>query len=234
MNHTEAGEQMATERYLLDELSADEREAFEEHVFDCPECALDLRAGSVFVAEAKAQLPGMKMSSAEPARAGKSGKKESFWSSLWRPAFAAPVFAALLIVLLYQNAVTFPALRTAATQPRIVPVAPLHGATRGSDHPTLTADRMHGVALPIDLSQQPGMVPAVSYVFDLRDPQGKVAWSGAAPATAEGADGEQQLSIVIPGGSLQNGAYSLTITSVDAHGGRTPIDQCVFDIVVSE
>jgi hypothetical protein len=233
MNHSEAVEQMATERYLLDELSTDEREAFEEHVFDCPKCALDLRAGSAFVAEAKVQLPGMTMSSAEPAKARKSSRKGSFWHSLWQPAFAAPAFAMLLIALIYQNTVTFPALRTAANQPRVVPVTPLRGATRGAEHLTLTADRTHGLVLPIDLAPEPGMAPAVSYSFTLRDPQGKIAWSGAAPVTADNAGDEQELSIVIPGGMLESGTYSLAVTSIDAHGERTPIGQYIFDIVVS-
>ena len=53
MNHSEAVEQMTSERYLLNELAPDARDAFEEHVFDCPECALNLRAGALFVHEAK-------------------------------------------------------------------------------------------------------------------------------------------------------------------------------------
>jgi len=57
MEHTEAIEKMAAERYLLGELAPEELEAFEEHVFDCPDCILDLRAGEAFVAEAKVQLP---------------------------------------------------------------------------------------------------------------------------------------------------------------------------------
>ena len=59
MNHSEAVEMMATERYLLGELSPELREAFEEHYFDCQECALDLRAEAAFVDAAKMQLPNM-------------------------------------------------------------------------------------------------------------------------------------------------------------------------------
>ncbi len=59
MEHNEAVQQMAVERYLLDELTPELREAFEEHVFDCQECTLDLRAGVAFVEEAKVQLPGL-------------------------------------------------------------------------------------------------------------------------------------------------------------------------------
>ena len=35
MDHSEAVQLMATERYLLGELSPDQREAFEEHFFEC-------------------------------------------------------------------------------------------------------------------------------------------------------------------------------------------------------
>ena len=57
MNHTEAIEQLAAERYLLDELAPDAREAFEDHFFDCQECALDLRAGALLIDQAKVELP---------------------------------------------------------------------------------------------------------------------------------------------------------------------------------
>ena len=52
MNHSEALKEMAAERYLLDELSPEARDAFEEHMFDCPDCALDVRSGSAFIGEA--------------------------------------------------------------------------------------------------------------------------------------------------------------------------------------
>ncbi|MGH9560390.1 MAG: anti-sigma factor family protein, partial [Terracidiphilus sp.] len=39
MNHTEAVEQMTVEQYLLGELDGSAREDFEEHLFNCPECA---------------------------------------------------------------------------------------------------------------------------------------------------------------------------------------------------
>jgi Putative zinc-finger len=233
MNHTEAVEQMATERYLLDELAPDARDAFEEHVFDCPDCALDLRAGAVFVHEAKTQLPLLPSPAPAVARVAPVREKPSFWASLWRPAFAAPAFAALLMVLVYQNTVTFPALRGAAGQPHIVPVAPVHGATRGGSHISVTADRASGVALPIDLSAQPGMAPAASYSLDLRDPQGKAAWTGSIAAATSAPDGDQPISVVIPGAMLQNGTYSLTVTSVTAQGQRTPIEQYIFDIVMT-
>ena len=230
MNHSEAIKQLAAERYLLDELTPEAREEFEDHVFDCQECAFDLRAGTVFVTEAKVQLPGLASTTSVKS---KPAEKRSFWTAVWRPAFAAPAFAALLVVILYQNFVTLPALRDSATQPQLVPLAPLHGATRGASHLSLTADRTHGVALPVDLSAEPGMAPAASYVFELRDPQGKTAWTGTIAAPATGTDGEQPFSVVIPGKMLQTGSYTLMVTSVSSQGERTPVEQYIFDIVVS-
>jgi hypothetical protein len=233
MNHTEAVEQMAAEKYLLDELAPAERDAFEDHAFDCPDCALDLRAGALFVHEAKIQLPGMKISQAKSERATPSAKQKP-WLSWWRPAFSVPAFAALLIVVGYQNLVTFPALRQSAIQPQLVPVVPLRPSTRGSSaRPAFSVDRAHGIALPIDLSGEPGTTPAASYSFDLRDQQGKLVWSSTIAAPAANTDNEQPYSLMIPGGALHSGSYSLSITSVSAQGVRTPIDQYGFDIVMT-
>src|SRR2546425_9843326 len=54
MDHDTAVRIGATERYLLGELTGEERDSFEEHYFMCPECAEDVRALTVFAANAKA------------------------------------------------------------------------------------------------------------------------------------------------------------------------------------
>src|SRR6516165_7713723 len=110
MDHDEAIKQMAAERYLLDELSPELREAFEEHAFDCHECALDLRAGGAFIRMAKAELPNL--AEATPAPAGPAVRRERSGGSLLlillRPALAVPAVAALLSVIAFQNLSTIP------------------------------------------------------------------------------------------------------------------------------
>ena len=54
MDHETAVGTGATERYFLGLLTGDDRDGFEEHYFTCPECAEDLRALTVFAANAKA------------------------------------------------------------------------------------------------------------------------------------------------------------------------------------
>ena len=49
MDHHQATQHAAVEKYLLDELTPELREEFEAHFFDCQECALDLRATDALV-----------------------------------------------------------------------------------------------------------------------------------------------------------------------------------------
>lgn len=255
MDHSEAQEQMAVERYLLDELSPEEREAFEAHFFDCPECAFDLRAATAFVDEAKVQLPGFtspslaasaeRKASPEPSSRAESGSangsrkpSRSLWSSLvsWvrpvfaSPAFAGPVFAALLIVIGYQNLVTYPALQTAANEPRLVPSVFLRAGTRGGTVPVVDADRKLGASVLVDASDLPTYA---SYVFDLYDPQGKLAWTQNIAAVAAVA-GDGALSLSIPGASLREGKYALAISGVDAAGQRTEIRRQDFAVHIHD
>jgi len=56
MNHETAIKIQAAERYVLDEFSPEERTDFEEHYFECAECADDVRAASILAANAKVAI----------------------------------------------------------------------------------------------------------------------------------------------------------------------------------
>jgi hypothetical protein len=225
MNHSEAIEQMAAERYLLDELPPELREAFEEHVFDCRECALDLRAGAAFVDEARVQLPGLTAPARElpPARRGREIKRQ--WFSWWSPAFAVPAMAVLAAVIAYQNIATIPALRSAASRPEVLPWSSVHVATRGAAPTPVIADRDHGVVLLVDLPQEGTYA---SYTFALYDSQGKQAWSSGVVTPAPGETGA--VSLLIPGQGMEQGSYTLAISGVLATGQTTELGRRSFDI----
>jgi len=235
MDHNEAVQQMAAERYRLNELTPDAREAFEEHLFDCPECALDLRAGVAFVEEVKVQSSKLAPHKPGPlpARVSPVRIKREWWLSWLQPAFAVPVFALMLLFIGYQNLIVLPGLEESANQPRLLAWAPLHGSTRGAPL-AITADRKHGVALPIELPQQPIPGAYASYSFGLIDPQGKSAWTGSVAAPADDANQAQRLSLAIPGAMLRNGTYTVTISGVTPRGEHTVIDQYAFDLHLTD
>jgi hypothetical protein len=56
MTHADAASTQAVERYLLGELSSEERDQFEAHAFDCIICADDLKAAALFLDTGRAVL----------------------------------------------------------------------------------------------------------------------------------------------------------------------------------
>lgn len=56
MTHFEAIEGRLAEGYLLGELTAEQREQYEEHYFGCSECAEEIRWGAMFLANARRVL----------------------------------------------------------------------------------------------------------------------------------------------------------------------------------
>jgi hypothetical protein len=233
MDHNEAIKEMAAERYLLNELTPELRDSFEEHAFGCPECALDLRAGSTFINIAKGELPGLVAASPVPSQREPTRpiKKTFDWQSWLRPAFAVPAFAALLALVSYQNLSTIPSLRKAASEPSVLPSTAFHAGTRGSAHTPVGADRTRGAALSIELPQDSGYA---SYAFDLYDPQGKQLWTRSVTSAQAGSAGDGTVSLVIPGAGLAPGSYTLAISGTDAKGTRTEIDRRILDIHFDE
>jgi Putative zinc-finger len=252
MDHSEAVNQMAAEKYLLGELPPDVRDAFEEHFFDCPECAFDIRTGMAFLDEAKVQLPALASATPQvspavsapirqtPAEASpgkdrlknqQEGQLRSWWRGLFAtPVFAAPVFATLLVLIGYQNLVTYPALRSEATEPRVVRAVSLHGGTRAGGNTVIEADRKQGVSLLIDLPEAQGYS---SFVVDLYDAQGKLARTHNVSIDPTGTE-SGTLSLVIPGGGLQQGVYMYVVSGVTAQGQRSELERHGIDIHVHD
>ena len=233
MEHSEAVELMATERYLLGELTSEQREAFEAHFFDCYECALDVRAEAAFLKEAKTQLPQMARAEAPAAMAERPRpampeKKHRDWFGWVRPAWAVPVFAALLVVIGYQNLATIPGLRSAAESPRVGPWSTLHVGTRAGSHTAVTADRNAGTVLLVDI---PNDGAYASFAFELTNPEGKAFRTQTVKAPA---NGEGTVSLTIPGKGLQEGAWTLSISGITAQGMRTELERQILDVRFNE
>jgi hypothetical protein len=228
MNHSEAVRLMAAERYFLGELSPETREAFEEHFFECEECAVDVRAGAALIDEAKHQLDAPIL--VPPVPPAKAEPRRRDWFSWLKPAFAVPAFATLLLVVGYQNLATIPSLRSADRQPRLAPWATLHVGTRDGAPLPVIADRKSGAVLLIDV---PDTAAYSSFAFALENPEGKQFWTDTIQASLA-QNGPQTLSLLIPGTGLQPGPYTLTISGITAQGSRTPLDRRVLNIRIGE
>jgi Putative zinc-finger len=221
MDHSEASRLMASEKYLLDELSPNEMEAFEEHLFGCHECAMDVRAGSVFLEHGKVELanavPRMAVTSAEVRRS----RGFSWW-----PAFAIPAMAILLIVISYQNLVTYPAMKGALAEnkaPRILAAASLvSAASRGTALSVVDVRRGEPFLLPLDIPTQNAYQ---SYEVELQNPAGGVQWS--LPVSSELI--KNTLTIGAPGVD-KAGRYEVIVLGRDARGESSEVVRYPFEL----
>ncbi len=130
MDHQEAIRLTATERYLMDELSPELRDQFEEHFFDCAECATDVKTASLFIETSKDVLAEPRLEAVPAFRPPVPTPKG--WFDWFRPALAVPTFAVLLAVIGYQTFVTVPRLKVAVNSPEILPWTTIHTRTRGA------------------------------------------------------------------------------------------------------
>jgi anti-sigma factor RsiW len=203
MDHQQAIQLGAVERYLLGELPAPQRAQFEEHFFDCRECASELRMTADFFDIARQELKSGNLRSATPKRVKRS------WLELFtRPAVLAPAFGLLLAVIAYQNTVVLPRFSgqiTRLRQPGIVTMVSLIGGnSRGDALPSISAAAGQPLLLSVDI---PATRPYPGYACVLVDASGAVVWRLlVSPAQAQ-----DTVSISVPAGVLRAGNYTLVV-----------------------
>jgi hypothetical protein len=215
MDHTEAVNQSAVEKYLLGELGPQERDAFEEHFFTCEECALDLRATAAFIQQAKQALayPAVTRLAVPRPRRGFN------LAAILRPAFVVPVMAVMLVVIGFQNILTLPRLRqqmSASSQPQILPSVNLvDGASRGAEIRTVTANAHQPFLLFVDV---PAEARFTDYKCLLYSPSGKLIWQ-VPVSTAQAAN---TVTIQVPPESAEAGVNTLVVQGTPSNGA--PVD----------
>src|SRR5258706_10407807 len=225
MDHDVVVRLKMTEGYLLGEIDPEARAEFEEHFFDCPECALDVRAGALFVEQSKVVLA----EKAEPLSKGLlvPNHARPGWFVWLRPAFSAPVMALLLAVIGYQNLVTYPQLQQARNSPRVLPWAAVNVGTFGSGGPIIPAGPGESfllfVRIPPDGSYS-------RYVADLHNPAGKLEWSLTIPASSA----QDQWPVQVPGANRAAGRYALLVRGVTAAGESKEVGRAAFELQIQK
>lgn len=198
MQHQQAVESRASERYLLDEMSELERHVFEAHYFECQDCAEDIRAG----------LALQQVAAAAPV-AGTRPNTSTTFGSLRLVSYAA---AAMLVAALgYQTFFVIPELQSLNRPQALSPVV-LRPVSRGADA-TVTIPKgavFLSTSLDVNLDPQPAELQ-----YDLAADQGATVASGRVAAPVAGTP----LLLLVPSSSLADGRYTLTLRSADGSGG---------------
>lgn len=224
MDHTAVVRDKMTERYLLNELDGQVLEQFEEHYFDCPQCAQDVCAGSQFVEHSKMVLA----ETAEPdaARATRGANHAGrAWFAWLRPAFAVPAFALLLAVVGYQNLVTYPRLQAELNQPQVLPAVSVNVGVYGAGANTVPEGK--GLLLSLRIPPDGAFV---RYSVELYNPAGKRAGS----FTITPAAGQDQWPVTIPGVDREAGTYTLSVHGVSANGETKDLGTTSFELQIQK
>jgi anti-sigma factor RsiW len=225
MDHDGVVRQKLTERYLMGELDGLAREEFEEHYFDCPVCALDVRAGALFVEQSKVVLA--EESQAVPAGLQSTAPARPGWLAWLRPAFAAPVMVLLLAVIGYQNLVTYPGWQQAVNRPRVLPFAAVNVGTWGSGEQVLSTSPGEAFLLLVRIPPGGGYS---AYVADLHNPAGKLEWSLSIPASSL----QDQWPVQVPGAKREAGSYILIVRGVTAAGESKEVGRASFELQIQK
>ncbi len=225
MNHQDATQTMVVERYVLNELTPELRAEFEEHYFECPECAMDLRATTAFLDAARAEFKAASATKQSPAAAAKS---RGPW--LWRPSFVLPALAACLLFIVYQNTLVVPRLHRQIAQlnaPELVPsIALVGGNSRGGQVPSIAVLPAHPFLLLLDI---PTRNRFASYTCSLYSPSGKLAWQIQVSAQ----QAKDTISIAVPAADRMDGTYSLHVDGNPASSNaETPFDVARYSFVL--
>jgi hypothetical protein len=208
--HEEAGQTLAAERYLLDEMSNEQRESFEEHFFACDACAEDLRTAAAMLHGARAGF------------AGRTRPRNVVTMPVERPAIRRPAWqcslalpwaaaAALACVVTYQSVWVVPSLRREVSPRALVPVT-LHPESRGGEAVVARRSPADPVSLALEINDPP---QAGEVTYELTTLEGRHVVSGQAATPLPGTP----LLLLIPswtlGGSMH---YILSVHDAAASG----------------
>ena len=236
MEHSEAVQLKAAERYALGELSGDLRAQYEEHYFGCPECAEDLKLAAAFVENTRAVLESepATVASSAPVAAQRKPSSSGWFSGLLRPSVAIPVFALLLLFAGYQNLIVIPHLKSAAPSitPQTLPsYSLLSSNSRGGESLAITVSANKPFSLYIDI---PPEKQYPLYACELVNASGATEYS----LNISGEEAQNSVQLLMPPATLKPGNYAVVVrglaTPASAASTGTEIARYPFTVAFSK
>jgi hypothetical protein len=221
MDHLDAKRLQAAEKYVLGELPPELRDEYEEHYFDCADCAEDIKAASAFVGASKEifreeAAPVVRVPAAEPAPGGFSG-----WFPWLRPAIAVPVIVSLVAIIAFQSVTGRSAKdRSALSEAQAFQSSfRVQGSTRGAGEITkISVGPKEAFGLDFDFT--PASMSS-SYEGRILDESAKSLLTISIPGDLA----NKEVHLAIPGGLLKPGQYALAVvtkndTSIKSNDGN--------------
>jgi hypothetical protein len=214
VTHQEAVETLATERYLLDEMSDGDRHAFEEHYFSCEACADDVRTANRMAEAAKGVFAGESASRPTTAAVVNLQAAKTAQTARWsRSAFVPWALAASLAVFAaYQSLLVVPGLRSELAPRALHPIT-LRPDSRGQEPVVRPGPGADGITLAIDVND---VREGADLSYEIKDASGRRVAARHAEAPRPGTP----LLLWLPASALAEDAhYVLSID--DAASGRS-------------
>ena len=191
IDHQDAVKNLMVERYLLGELNAGEREAYEEHLFSCDACFEQVKVGTEFVSHLRRIGTEATAPDVAPPRWAQSLR------GMFRP---APAFALAACIFagasLYQNLVTIPMLKGPQVELRF----DLTEQNRGKSD--IKAPRDSRIRLAVEFR---GAKEFASYEAQMLTSDGKVIW------TRPFLSSQDTIEFSLYAGSFKPGKYVLVV-----------------------
>ena len=225
MDHAQATELKATEKYFLGEFSPEQREAYEDHYFSCVECAADVKSTAALMDNAREFFRNQPAAKPAPSREhAPSGE----WFVWMRPAYAMAAAAVLVLVIGYQNFVTIPQLKQGTTdsvQP-LTSYSLVTAGSRGGNDLVFNIRPKVPFGLYVDI---PANSKFTSYVAEVQTENGQSRFSVRIPAE----QAKETVQLLIPASILPSGRYNLVIrgsSTTDQNGATEEIARYPFSL----
>ena len=217
MDHKQAVELQLAVKYVLGELPPVQRDEYEDHYIDCPECAKDVYAAAAFTDTAR-EVFRQEAQSEVPAPVRERG--QSRWFAWLRPVVVAPAFAVLLIAVIYQNTITIPRFKEATTQATALvlvkpPVALRGGARRGGEEVKVAIHPGDSFGLEFDFTPTQTFD---QYECQLQDESGRVVRR----LTLAGTSTNREVQLAFSGGLVHAGKYNLVFLGAPNGKEKSP------------
>ena len=228
MDHNYAIENHTAERYLLHELPEDERDAYEEHFFNCLVCAEEIKSASDFMETAR-QVVQAELHAplyAPPVHHSWVWGSWLNWRTMLQPipAMACILFLAVSVFSAYQNGITIPAWKAKATAaqhqaPLVAQINPpkpvLLSESRDQNQPIVT-DKNTPINLQFDIT----LTGYSAYDLGITTADGVEKVPSRAVSAQEA---RYPVHMIVPAGALESGSYVVVIQGVNSNGTESRV-----------